>query len=137
MTYLLDTTTFSALMRRDAKVRRRFGVLAPEDRMVICTITRGEVLYGLERLPQGRRRRNLEAEAHHWFAQVICISVPETAADRYATIKWETEHKGTPLDENDLWIAATALAVEAILVTTDSDFERVSQLRTEDWTQED
>ena len=134
MIYLLDTTTFSALMRRDARVRGRLGVLTLEDRAVICTITRGKVLYGLERLPQGKRRHDLEAEARHWFAQVICVSVSEAAGDRYATIKWETERKGTPLDENDLWIAATALALEAVLVTTDSDFVRVSQLPMEDWT---
>ena len=53
MTYLWDTTTFSALMRRDAKVRARVAALTPADRVVICTITRGEVLYGLARLPEG------------------------------------------------------------------------------------
>ena len=42
---------------------------------------------------------------------------------------------GTPLDENDLWIAATARALEAVVVTTDSDFQRVSGLQTADWTQ--
>jgi len=39
------------------------------------------------------------------------------------------------LDENDLWIAATARALGAIVVTTDSDFQRVSGLQIEDWTQ--
>jgi hypothetical protein len=28
------------------------------------------------------------------------------------------------LDENDLWIAATALALDAVLITRDSDFQR-------------
>jgi predicted nucleic acid-binding protein len=37
------------------------------------------------------------------------------------------------LDENDLWIAATALSVGAVLVTMDSDFERVEGLTVEDW----
>jgi tRNA(fMet)-specific endonuclease VapC len=71
----------------------------------------------------------------HLFAQLVCLSIPDVAADRYASIKWETERQGTPLDENDLWMAATALALEAVLVTTDSDFQRVSGLRIEDWTQ--
>ena len=135
MTYLLDTTMFSALMRRDAKVRARVAALAPTDRVVICTITRGEVLYGLARLPEGKRRSALEAEAMHLFGQVLCVSVPEAAADQYASIKWETERRGTPLDENDLWIAATARALGAVVVTTDSDFQRVSGLEIEDWTQ--
>jgi predicted nucleic acid-binding protein len=135
VTYLWDTTTFSALMRRDAKVRARVAALTAADRVVICTITRGEILYGLARLPEGKRRSALEAEALPLFGQLVCLAVPEAAADQYASIKWETERQGTPLDENDLWIAATAGALEAIVVTTDSNFQRVSGLQTEDWTQ--
>jgi predicted nucleic acid-binding protein len=135
VTYLWDTTTFSALMRRDAKVRARLAALTAADRVVICTITRGEVLYGLARLPEGKRRSALEAEAMPLFGQLVCLTVPEAAADQYASIKWETERQGTPLDENDLWIAATARALEAVVVTTDSDFQRVSGLQIEDWTQ--
>jgi predicted nucleic acid-binding protein len=101
VTYLWDTTTFSALMRRDAKVRARVAALTPADRVVICTITRGEVLYGLARLPEGKRRSALEAEAMAVFGQVVCLAVPEAAADQYAAIKWDTERQGTPLDEND------------------------------------
>lgn len=89
MTYLLDTTAFSALMRRDAKIRARVAAITPTDHAVICTITRGEVLYGLTRLPQGKRRNDLEAEATYLFAQLACLSVTEAAGDRYANIKWE------------------------------------------------
>ena len=135
MTYLWDTTTCSALMRRDAKVRARVAALTAADRVVICTITRGEILYGLARLPEGKRRSALEAEAMSLFEQLVCLAVPEAAADQYASIKWEAERKGTPLDENDLWIAATARALEASVVTMDSDFQRVSGLQIEDWTQ--
>ena len=96
MTYLWDTTTFSALMRRDAKVRARVAALAAADRIVICTITRGEILYGLTRLPEGKRRSALEAEAMPLFGQLVCLAVPEAAADQYAAIKWETERQGPP-----------------------------------------
>jgi predicted nucleic acid-binding protein len=132
--YLLDTTVFSTLMRRDARVRARIAALAPTDRVVICTITRGEVLYGLARLPHGRRRSNLEAEALRLFAQFVCLPVPPEAADQYAAIKRDAERRGTPLDENDLWIAATTRALQAVLFTTDSEFRRVNGLQREDWT---
>lgn len=39
MIYLLDTTAFSALMRRDAKIRARVATLTPTDQGAICTIT--------------------------------------------------------------------------------------------------
>lgn len=41
--------------------------------------------------------------------------------------------KGTPLDENDLWIAAAALDSKATLVASDSDFRRIDGLSSEDW----
>jgi len=69
------------------------------------------------------------------FGEVVCLAVPEAAADQYTSIKRETERKGTPLDENDLWIAATARTLGAVVVTTDSDFQRVSGLQIEDWAQ--
>ncbi|TAJ77093.1 type II toxin-antitoxin system VapC family toxin, partial [bacterium] len=52
----------------------------------------------------------------------------------YAIIKSAAERQGTPLGENDLWIAATALSVGAVLVSMDSDFQRVNALKVEDWT---
>ena len=133
MTYLLDTTTFSALMRRAARVHAKISNLATNDRAVICAITRGEILYGLERLPLGKRRADLEAEAGKLFNQLDCIAVLEGAGDWYATIKSAAASQGTPLGENDLWIAATALSINAVLVSTDSDFQRVGALKLEDW----
>jgi predicted nucleic acid-binding protein len=131
--YLLDTTAFSALMRRATNVRTRLANLGSSDRVLICTITRGEILYGLTRLAEGKRRKDLEAEATKLFNELECVPVPETAADHYANVKSAAQKQGTPLDENDLWIAATALSLSAVLVTTDTDFQRVGALNREDW----
>ena len=133
--YLLDTTIFSSMVKRHPMVRAHVDSLVATDRMVMCSIVRGEVLYGLERMPQGKRRRDLEGKVASLFASLPCEPIPEAAGDQYAHVKRETERKGARLDENDLWIAAAALSLGATLVTTDSDFERVSGLRLEDWTQ--
>lgn len=132
-TYLLDTTAFSLLVRRDAAVQAQIASLAATDTLVLCSIVRGEVLYGLERMADGRRRRDLETKIGTLFAAIPCEPVPEAAADHYARIKRTAERTGTRLDENDLWIAATALALDAILVTRDSDFQRLDGLRSADW----
>ena len=132
-TYILDTTTFSLMMKKDPKVLNKMASLSPTDRIVICTIVRGEVRYGLERMPEGKRKRLLEAKATNLFASTPCEPITEMAADLYARVKRETERKGMPLDENDLWIAATALSLGAILVTTDEDFQRIDGLIVENW----
>ena len=137
MTYLIETTTLSHLMRRNSATLARIAKLAPSDRAVVCTVTRGEILYGLERLPEGKRRRRLEAEATHVLAQFPCVPVPVSAGDHYARIKREAEEAGTPLADNDLWLAATAMALGAALVSSDADLQRVGGLAVEDWFEQD
>jgi tRNA(fMet)-specific endonuclease VapC len=132
--YLLDTTTFSYLMRDDPNVRARIGALSATDRLAISATVRGEILYGIERLPAGRRRQALEAKAQQLFGALPCEAVEAAVADGYARLKRTAEQAGTSLDENDLWIAATAHALGAVLVTADSDFSRLPVLTMEDWT---
>jgi predicted nucleic acid-binding protein len=43
-------------------------------------------------------------------------------------VKATQQRRGLPLDENDLWIAATALSREATVVSLDSDFQEIEGL---------
>ena len=47
--------------------------------------------------------------------------VPERAGDLYAAVKLARQQRGLTLDENDLWVAATTLALGATLVSRGSD----------------
>ena len=132
-TYLLDTTVFSLLVKEHPGVRGHLATLELTHRIVICTVVRGEVLYGLELMARGKKRQDLERKIMDLFASLPCEPIPEDAGNHYARIKRETERRGTRLDENDLWIAATSVSLGAILVTTDSDFQRVSGLKMENW----
>jgi predicted nucleic acid-binding protein len=126
--YLLDTNAISALMRADARMATWLSSVGVDHRVVICTVTRGEIVVGLERLAQGRRRTELEEKAWNPFAVLPCEPIPPAAGDRYANLKISEQRRGLPLDENDLWIAATALAMNATLVSRDSDFHGVEGL---------
>jgi predicted nucleic acid-binding protein len=130
----LDTNAFSDLMREHPKVDAHLASASPAERVMICSVVRGEICYGIERLPQGRRRQELEAKATKLFAILPCQPVPEAAGDHYATVKLTRERRGLALDENDLWIAATALALGAVLISRDSDFQQIDGLTVEDWT---
>ena len=136
MNYLLETSTCSLLMAHNPRVVAHFDSLSnEEDYVFICTIVRGEILFGIEQMPIGRRRQTVENQAINLFARMPCFAVPESAGDAYAKIKRAAQRQGTPLGENDLWIAATALALDAVLVTSDSDFQRIVGLglQLEDW----
>jgi predicted nucleic acid-binding protein len=43
-------------------------------------------------------------------------------------VKATQQRRGLPLDENDLWIAATSLSLEATVVSRDSDFQEIEGL---------
>jgi predicted nucleic acid-binding protein len=133
--FLLDTNAFSDLMRRDARVEARLDALSSDtDVVVLCAIVTGEVCFGLDRMPEGKRRRELEERSRELFSLFPCEPVTEAAGRLYASIKLKQQRKGWSLDENDLWVAATALALGATLVTRDSDLQAVDGLAVADWT---
>jgi predicted nucleic acid-binding protein len=68
------------------------------------------------------------------FAAIPCEAVGPLAGDLYGRLKADSQGRGLSLDENDLWIAATTLSLEAVLVSRDADFSRVDGLTVLDWT---
>jgi predicted nucleic acid-binding protein len=131
-TYLLGTSTFSDLMRKHPVAVAHLAS-SINDKVRICPIVRGEILHGLDRLPQGRKRRELAQIATALFTDIPCEALSETVADHYAQLKLAAQKRGRPVDENDLWIAVTALALDAVLVTRDSDYQSISGLGLVDW----
>lgn len=132
--YLLETTTFSHLMQNDPVVKGHLNALTDSDYLFTIPIVQGEIFYGIERLPIGRKQRELSQRANTLFAEIQCDPIPKETGIHYARLKRQVEKRGTPIAENDLWIAATTLALDAILVTADSDFQKAFGLQLEDWT---
>ena len=62
------------------------------------------------------------------------MSLPETAAEAYETIRAQLESKSGTIGNNDLWIAAHAIAVGLTLVTNnEGGFRRVRGLKIQNW----
>lgn len=134
MIHLLDTNAFADLMREHPRMISHVESLGADDQLIICSIVRGEILYGIGRLAKGRRQTDLSMKAENLFAAIPCEPVPEASGDLYATIKVARAQKGLAMDENDLWIAATALQLHAQLVSRDRDFQQIDGLSVVDWT---
>jgi predicted nucleic acid-binding protein len=128
VTYLLDTNAISDLMRAAPRIENWMAGLDDQDRVVTCAVVRGEVLFGIARLPHGKRRTELEEASRQFLAVFRCEPVPAMAGDLYAAVKLAHRQRGLALDENDLWVAATALALGATLVSRDSDFRGIDGL---------
>lgn len=83
-------------------------------------------------------RRSTRKEQNEQAVRALTLSmrvVPcdETVCDRYARIKVQLAIAGRPIPENDLWIAACAVAADATLVTRDAHFSAIDGLRCEEW----
>ncbi len=135
MIFLLDTNAISDAAAEKPAIVSRISKISSADSLGTCTIVRGELLFGIQKMPHGKRRRETEIKMLAVLTKLVCYSIPESAAEHYATIKLQCQRKGTPVDENDLWIAATTLAMQATLVSRDTDFKQVDGLQLEDWTQ--
>ena len=99
----------------------------------MSTVSRGELLYGIKRLPDGRRRSELLQRSAPFLDDLPPEPVTAAVAGRYSDLKVAQERSGRVIAENDLWIAATALALGATLVTRDGDFDGIEGLTVENW----
>jgi tRNA(fMet)-specific endonuclease VapC len=62
------------------------------------------------------------------------LSVPDSAADAYGSIRAELESKGEMIGNKDLWIAAHAVVEGLTLVTNnESEFRRVRGRKIQNW----
>jgi predicted nucleic acid-binding protein len=128
---LLDTNAVSDLMRDHAQVKSR--VSNHPGPVVTSVVVVGEIRYGLSRLPAGKKRNGLEARAQGILAAFPVEPVTEPIADAYGRLKASLESQGLNLNDNDVWIAATALTNGHLLVTRDRLFSQVPALLVEDW----
>lgn len=128
---LLDTNALSDLMRDHQPIKARIG--RHSDAIITSVVVIGEIRYGLDRLPAGKKRMDLEARANNVLAALLVEAVTVQIADTYGHHKAILEMQGLDLDDNDLWIAATALTHGYLLVSRDQIFQRVPDLQVEDW----
>jgi predicted nucleic acid-binding protein len=131
--YLLDTNAVSDIVLGEAKITVRFSRHRFEVRTSV--IVRGEVQFGIERLPPGRKRTAIESLTSGVLSVIPCEPVSVLAADHYGAIRQATDAIGLTCDDNDLWIAATAIALDATVISRDKMMPRIPGLRVEDWTQ--
>ena len=62
------------------------------------------------------------------------LPMAELVGARYGSIHSQLEQAGTPIGDNDLWIAAHALDLGRTLVTNNlREFQRIPTLKLENW----
>jgi len=130
--YLLDTDIVIYLMhRRSEAVAARFARLRPVEVAISC-VAFGELRYGAEK---STRRGDSIAALDELAKRIGVLPLDSSVSAEYGRIRAALEAQGTPLGNNDMWIAAHALATRLTLVTNNErEFRRVPELKIENWT---
>ena len=129
--YLLETNICIYIrQKRPEEVLRRFRKLRLGE-AVLSVITYGELLYGAAK---SEHRVAARERLRELVLLLPALPLPESAAETYGTIRAELESKGEMIGNNDLWIAAHAVAAGLTLVTNNErEFRRVRGLKIQNW----
>jgi predicted nucleic acid-binding protein len=139
MTFLLDTNVVSEWV----KPRPNPGVAQwlddiDEDRVFLSVITLAELRHGIDRLPEGTRRRRLDAWLRHdlplrFEGRLLLVDRP--IADRWGEVVARRTAAGRPIGVMDAFMAATAIVHEITLVTRNTaDFKSTVEHIVNPWT---
>ena len=129
--YLLDTNICIYIAKqRPPSVAKRFAKLEVGT-VGMSLITFGELRFGAEKSASSARA----LDALEQLTGLIPVIEPDAAVGAaYGVLRAYLERLGTPIGNNDLWIAAHVQALGVTLVTNNTrEFERVPKLKVQNW----
>ena len=134
--YLLDTNIVSEPLRPKPSARVLRMLRRHETEVAISSVVWHELRFGVERLPESRRREVIE----RYLETVVLASIPILDYDR-AAAEWHARERarlavrGETPPFADGQIAAIAHTRDLTLITlNDADFRRFQNLRVSRWT---
>ncbi len=124
MRVALDTNRLTDLFQGDAALSNH---LAECDEVWLPLIALAEIQAGF--LGGSQQHRNEILLRKFLNTPTVNILMPSReTADQYARLFVQLKRAGTPIPDNDLWIAALVLQHDLVLMTRDRHFEKVPQL---------
>jgi predicted nucleic acid-binding protein len=122
---VLDTNVVSELMRREPTAAVVDWVdRQPTTDLYLTAVTVAELLHGIARLPEGRRKTNLATQVEAMIVEDFdhrVLAFDETAAAHFADIATRRERLGRPISSADAQIAAICRSHGAMLATRNVD----------------
>lgn len=127
MEVILDTNALSAWADGQTALFR----ILPKDRLWhLPVVALGEFLFGIRR---SREKVRLERWIHDVVSTCAIVNIDSTTATHYAEIREELRSAGTPIPENDVWIAALCRQYQLALASRDGHFDKVQGLKRVRW----
>ena len=124
---ILDTDAVSAFLEGVPSVCDAVG---RAEVLAVPSIVIGEYRFSMS---GWRLRAELEANFGRLVRLAETLVVDANTAEHYAVIRRELKDAGTPIQENDLWIAALVRQHGMPLVSNDAHFDNVKGLTRIGW----
>jgi len=120
----LDTNRLTDLFQGDAVLADRLGEC---DEVWLPLIVVGEIQAGF--YGGSQQYRNEAVLRSFLIKPTVRVLLPSReTAEYYAKLFVQLKRAGTPIPDNDLWIAALVLQHDLVLITRDRHFQCVPQL---------
>lgn len=124
---ILDTNALSAFFDGELAVVELLGQLSD---LYLPVIVMGEYQFGLR---ASRLKKARESQLLAFARACTVLPILESSVTFYAAIRDSLRRAGTPIPENDIWIAALALEYQLPVLTRDQHFLKVKQIKTQTW----
>lgn len=141
MAYLFDTNHCFRLIARDPGIVAALAARAAA-RIVTSVVVAGELRYGAA---ISERRRENAIAVEEFLGRIDQLPVSAATAQHFADLKARLLSEYGPRErarrrgfdlatlgftDNDLWIAATAIEHDAVLISDDGDYARMAEVNT-------
>jgi len=129
--YLLDTDTLIYSLKGELTVLDNFRKFMAEPK-AISVITYGELVFGA----QGSQKTTENLAKVYRIKEIFpLIDVTPAVMDIFGALKADLRRNGTPIDDFDLLIGATALTIGYCVVTNNErHYSKIPGLKVVNWT---
>jgi tRNA(fMet)-specific endonuclease VapC len=133
MSYLIDTDIIIYSIKGNRIVQNHF-LQNEHIPKAISVITYGELLFGAKKSKTVQKNLAVVYRIKELFP---IAAIDNAVIETFSDIKVDMQRAGSPLDDMDLLIAATALTMNYTLVTSNErHFRRIKGLGIENWSKE-
>ena len=122
MPLLLDTNVLIKFLRGNEKIAK---VVSTYEQILVPTVVIGEYKAGVAVETAVGHQQLSALEMFLDSTAVKIVGVTEDVANAYARIFRVLKANGTPIPQNDLWIAACAITKGAVVYSLDTHFSNV------------
>ncbi len=131
MTYMLDTNIITAILKGNERVKKKIQeVILEGEEIFINGISYYEIKRGLLAKSATAQLEKFELLCKKFGLLLLDTkSVFNEAAEIYANL----QKKGDLIEDADILIASSVKVRDFVLVSDDSDFDRIQRLKIENW----